>query len=622
MKTLFHAICALSFATAFTFACARPVLAERPSAPRLLPEKTLAYIRVTDAPMLVERFQQTALGRIVQDEKVQPLVTQLYGTAQSAWKQIEDRVGLPLNDLLKIPQGEICIAFVAPPEQPPGLVVLLDVKNQLPAAYKVLGRGEEALFENGGSKTEEKIADQKVSVYTGGGGNSAYLHEREGTLLFASARPLMEYTLKTWVGTAVDSKGQAHKLLADNISFTAIMSRCAGAVDDPPQITYFVDPIELVRSVARGGFAATGLALIPVLGLDGVKGVGGSMTFATGEFDDVQHLHVLLDNPRAGVVELLAMKSADVTPESWIPPDVITYSTLNWDFQRTFDKAAGLYNSLTSENEFQMEVQRRISERLGVDFEKEVLAAMEGRVTFAQWVEKPVRINSITSLVGVKLKDAKAFEPTMQKVFDKYADRIEKKSYAGTAYWTIKLPEGAQQGAFVRRGPFGARFRPAGDPPVDDDARQGGPALRQPDPCLALVGDYLVGSDSFAALQAAINSHNDPTRRLATELDYKLIASKIKRQIGGDAPGLVQFSRPEEGLRFWYDMVMSDDTRGMLARGAENNPLLKDVDQALKDNPLPPFSVLAKYLAPSGSMMVNDETGYHMMSFTLKRQDP
>jgi len=589
-------------------------LAERPSAPKLLPERTLAYLRVSDTPTLVERFKETSLGRIVQDEQMRPLVSQLYASVQNAFKQIEDRVGLPLNELLKIPQGEICVAFVAPPEQAPGVVILLDVKDQLPAFYKLLGRGEEFLTDSGGSKTEEKLGDQPVSVFTGRGGNSVYLHEREGTILVASTRPLMEYTLKTWSGTAVDSKGASDKTLADNNSFNSIMSRCAGAADDPPQITYFVDPIELVRSVTRGGFAATGLALIPVLGLDGVKGVGGSITFASGEFDDVQHLHVLLDNPRAGVVELLAMKSGDIAPESWIPPDVITYNTLNWDFQLTFDKAAGLYNSLTSENEFQLEAQRRIGERLGVDFEKEVLAAMEGRVTFAQWVEKPVRLNSITTIVGVKLKDAKAFEPTMQKVLEKYADNVEKKFYAGTAYWTVKLPEGA-------RGPLGARIRRAGEPPAEGDSANG-PALRQPDPCIALVGDYLLGSDSFAALQAAINTHNDPTRRLASELDYKLIASKIKRQVGGDAPGFIQFARPEEGLRFWYEMARAEDTQRLLARGAEQNLLLKDVDQALKDNPLPPFSVLAKYLAPSGSMMVNDETGYHYMSFTLKRQDP
>ena len=614
-KSLFRWFALLGVALALAASVCRPALAERPSAPRLLPEKTLAYVRVTDTPTLVERFRDTSLGRIVKDEQVRPLVAQLYGSVENAWKQIEDRVGLPLGELLKIPQGEICVAFVAPPEQPPGLVVLLDVKNQLPSAYKLLGRGEDALLENGGTKVEEKIGDQPVSVYTGRDGNSILLHEREGTLLFANSKPLMEYLLKSWSGTAVDSKGQLHKTLSDNNSFNSIMSRCAGSVDDPPQLTYFVDPIELVRSLTRGGFAATGLALIPVLGLDGLKGVGGSITFSTGEFDDVQHMHVLLDNPRAGVVELLAMKSADVTPESWIPPDVITYNTLNWDFQHTFDKAAGLYNSLTSEKEFQMEVQRRISERLGVDFEKDVLPAMEGRVSFAQWVEKPVRINSITSLIGVKLKDAKAFEPTMQKVLDKFADNVEKKSYAGTTYWAVKVPEGG------RRGPFGRRIPNDGQPAAGGE-QPAGPTLRQPDPCIALVGDYLLGTDSFAALQAAINTHNDPSRRLASELDYKLIASKIKRQVGGDAPGFVQFARPEEGMRFWYEMAITEDTRRMLARGAENNPLLKDVDQALKDNPLPPFSVLAKYLAPSGSMMVSDETGYHYMSFTLKRQDP
>jgi len=591
--------------------------AERPGAPRLLPEKTLAYLRVTDTPTLVERFQQTALARIVRDEQMRPLVEQLYGSVENAWKQIEDRVGLPLNDLLKIPQGEICVAFVAPPEQPPGLVVVIDVKDQLPAAYKLLGRGEEALFNNGGSKVEEKLADQPVSVYTGPGGNQILLHERDGALVFASTRPLMEYTLKSWAGTAVDDKGKALKSLADNISYNAIMSRCAGSVDDPPQITYFVDPIELVKTLTRGSVAATGLALIPVLGLDGVKGVGGSMTFATGEYDDVSHLHVLLDNPRAGVVQLFAMKSADVTPESWIPPDIITYNTLNWDFQLTFDKAAGLYNSLTAENEFQIEVQRRVSERLGVDFEKDVLPQMEGRVTFAQWVEKPVRINSITTILGIKLKDAKCFEPTMQKTLDKYKDNLEKQYYAGTAYWRVKLPED-RRAAIVRRGPFAVRVGRDGEQPAQGD-QPTGPALRQEEPCVAIIGDYLIGSNSFAALQAAINTHNDPTRRLATELDYKLIASKIKRQNGGDAPGFVQFARPEEGLRFWYEMAIADDTKKLLSRGAENNPFFQDVDKALKDNPLPPFSVLAKYLAPSGSMMTNDETGYHMMSFTLKR---
>lgn len=573
------------------------VRAERPSAPKLLPERTLAMVRVSDTPLLVERFRETAIGRMARDEQMQPLVGQLYASLEKAFQQIEERVGLSLTQLLKIPQGEICAAFVAPPEKAPGLIILLDVKTQLPAFQTLLAKGEDLLAENGGERGSEKIAGREVTSYTGGGGNTVYLLEQEGTVLVSNSKDAVEYTLRAW------AEG-AEKSLADNDSYNAIMSRCTGTVDDPPHITWFVDPIELVKTMARGSLAATGLALIPVLGLDGVKGVGGSMTFASGEFDDVQHMHVLLDNPRAGVVQLLAMKPGDTTPETWVPADVITYNTLNWDFQLTFDKAATLYNSLTAEGEFQLEVQRRFSERLGVDAERDLIGQLDGRVTFVQWIEKPVRFNSITTIVGLRLKDPQAFAPKFDKIVAKYADNLEKESFAGTNYWALKVPERAQR-----------RFR--GEDLPEGQSR---PAMRQPDPCFAILGDYLLMTDSSEALRAAISTARSPMTSLAHELDYKLIASKIKRQIGGEAPGFVQFARAEQGMRFWYDLAQAEDTKKQLARGAEDNPFFRDVDQALKDNPLPPFSVLAKYLAPGGGMMVNDETGFHYMSFTLRRE--
>ena len=528
---------------------------------------------------------------MVQDEQIKPLIGQLYTSAEEAWTRIEERVGLPLNQLLAIPQGEIAIAFVAPPEQRPGLVFLLDVHDRLPQAQKVLEKGEDFLLENGGTKAAERIDGHDAMVYTGSDGTSIYKAEREGTILIASTKELMQFALAGW-------NGNAEKTLADNDRFNSIMSRCAGAVDDPPQLTFFVDPIEIAKTALRNTPAATGLALIPVLGLNGVQGIGGSITLATGEFDDVSHFHVLLENPRSGVLELLAMGSGDTTPEPWVPADIISYNTLHWDVRQTFDKAAELYNSLASEGAFQAEVKTRLGDRLGVDFEQEIIPALDGRFTWTNWVaEKPVRLNSIANIVGVKLKDPQAFTATLNKMTEKYAENLEKKSFGGVTYWQVKMPE---------RPP-----RPEG---------QGRARLRQPEPCFAIIGDYLVGSDSSAALDQAIITSTDPTRRLSAELDYKLIASKIKRQVGGDAPGMIQFNRPEEGMRFWYDMALAEDTQRRLERGAENNPVFRSLDKALKDNPLPPFSVLAKYFAPGGGMMVNDETGIHFMSFTLRRK--
>jgi len=577
------------------FCClASSAWAQRPVAPKLLPEATIAYIRVADTPLMVERFRETALGRIGQDEEVKPLVSQLYTTLQEAWGQIEDRVGVPLDQLLRIPQGEICLAYVSSKDGPSGVVFLLDVKDQLPAAQKLLDKGEAFLTDNGGTKTVEMEGELKLNVYASAQGQSVVQFEQDGTHVFATSKDLIKSLRTAWTG------GGEAKTLAENDKFISIMNRCAGSVDDPPQITWYVDAIEVVRRVSRGNSALqTGLALLPVLGLDGLKGVGGSVTFATGEFDDVFHTHLLLESPRGGVLEMVAFGSGDVTPEPWIPADAASYFTLHWKLQDTFNSGAKLYNSLMSEGALQQEVKVRISANLGVDFETEVLPALDGRLTLASWIEKPVRLNSQVTAIGIKLKDADAFRPTFDKVIEKFQDRLEKQSFGGTAYYLIQPQQ---------------PNRPA---PAPNEAP---PTMRQPQACVALLGDYILFTDSREALQKVILTGSEPGKSLANELDFKLIASKIKRQNGGEFPAMLQFARPEEGLRFLYDLATADDTKRRLSQQADNNNFFKGVDKAMKDNPLPSFAVIAKYLAPGGGMITSDETGIHYSTFTLRRK--
>ena len=92
---------------------------------------------------------------------------------------------------------------------------------------------------------------------------------------------------------------------------------------------------------------------------------------------------------KGGVVEAIAMSSGDTTPEGWVPADVVSYTTMHWKLDETFDVVAKLYNSLMNEGAFQGEVQSRVSERIGVDFEKEVLPALDGRFTLVQYTRTP-----------------------------------------------------------------------------------------------------------------------------------------------------------------------------------------------------------------------------------------
>jgi len=76
------------------------------------------------------------------------------------------------------------------------------------------------------------------------------------------------------------------------------MSQCQGDPQEPPQLNWYVDPIELLRRAGRGNLSTqAGLAMLSGLGLDGVQAVGGSMTFATEQFDGISEAHLLLETP-------------------------------------------------------------------------------------------------------------------------------------------------------------------------------------------------------------------------------------------------------------------------------------------------------------------------------------
>jgi hypothetical protein len=135
-----------------------------------------------------------------------------------------------------------------------------------------------------------------------------------------------------------------------------------------------------------------------------------------------------------------------------------------------------------------------------------------------------------------------------------------------------------------------------------------------------IIGDYFIYSDRPACIEKLIITNNEQNKGLANDLEYKLMMAKVRRQPGGDAPSMISFNRPEEGMRLLYDFVGSNQAKSLLAQQGERSTFLKNVDQAMKDNPLPPFEVIQKYLAPGGGLLTNDETGIHYAVFQLRRK--
>ncbi len=613
---------------------AQVAVAERPSAPDLLPKETLVYLRIRDTQELVKSFDETALGQISREDKIRPLIADLYGSAAEAFTQVEDEVGVSLDKILEIPQGEIVVALVAQRTGPPRFVALIDVGDKLASAEKLIESGEKALAQSGAVRTTEQYDETELIMHAANEDEPLVHFIKESTIVITNSADVSKQILDVWNGkmeepTETVAKGDdeevevAFEPLIKNQQFVAIMRRCRGTKEDPAQFTFFVDPISLYRVSSRGNAGAqVGLAVLPVLGLDGFEALGGSVTFAADDFDMITHLHVKLSEPRTGVIEMLALKAEDSTPERWVPADAGSYTTIHWDADKTYSTLGELYDSFRGEDRLAADVKENISEEIGIDFETEVIENFGGRLTYITWYERPARIGSEAAMIGVRLKDAKAFRPTLEKLTDKFGDNLEKKSFGGVTYWEMKradLPPAPAEDA-----------GDAGDVSDEEAAQRRRAARRRqrqetfrtlrPSPCFAVLDDYLIAADRTSFLKKVILTNGDSSQSLAKELDFKLIAGKIRRQVGGAKPGMITFSRPEEGFKVLYEMATGADTRQRLSGAAEDNEFFGALNGALERNELPPFSVLAQYLAPAGGMLVSDETGLHYTGFVLKRK--
>jgi hypothetical protein len=482
------------------------------------------------------------------------------------------------------------------------VVLVLDTGNRTAVARTLLSRGGDALRTAGAKRSEETYLGTTLTVFDPPDEPQIRVawFEKEGTIVAGSNLEVVKGVLAAWSGPTGDTSRPSSKTLASDPKFSQITARCRGVRGEEPQLSWYVDPIGLFRAMGRQS-PGLQLALMMVLrlGIDGFQGIGGSWALDCGSLDDVVHTHVLLDSPRGGVLELIGLESGDYAAEPWIPGDVASYTTLHWRIEATYKAIARLWDSFRGEGSFANLVDRRVSGAAGIDVAKEILPALDGRVTYVTWMEKPISPTSQVYLVGLRLKNNEARQTVakaLQAVFKKNEQALKRVGAAGNEFYQVILPE---------RGPGRGTQRVPGGPP---------------ELCFGVLENYLVVTTRPSLYFKAIATVETPDDALGSAMDFKLVMSKISDRKGLSKPAAVIFQRPEEGYRFLYTMITGTESRENLRRSAERNGFMRTINSALEANPLPPFAVLERYLAPAGAYIIDDVSGLHYSGFTLRRK--
>ncbi|MCA9127686.1 MAG: hypothetical protein KDB22_11395 [Planctomycetales bacterium] len=582
------------------------------TAPKLFPAKTLAYLRIDDVRELKEKLGESSLGKLANDDELKPILSEFYGSLVNSTQRMQDVIGLNLDEVLSIPTGELAVALLPSSNgnrdsdaddeaqngrraRVPAVAMLLDAGDEITGVQVMIQRIESSMPADF-QQTHKEVDRLTLHRFANPNRrNQQFAYFIDGGVMVGCSDPdQLETMANAWLSGSSD-----WETLAEHGKFVSIMSRCVGTEGERPQVSFYADPLALVRQLApQNTGTMIALAALPVLGIDGIEAVGGSWIVSPPDFDSISHFHLLLSSPRRAVLNLLRPKSGSTSPEDWIPDTVASYSTINWDLASTLQGVEQLFNKFRGgEDAFQTQLLTPASERIDVDIRKDILDNLEGRITVLQGFVRPVKLNSGSNVYAFRLKNPTYFKDNvLPKLMAVVEERIEVRleSFGSLRVHVFQVGRGQRGGNQSE-------------------------TIRVPEICVTMIDDYVVISDSEYMMRQLSSCINGTLSKLSESIEYDLIEKRISAQLQEKECAAITFARPEESLQLFYELARDSNNRERLRQVAGENGFFKALLAALDNHKLPPFSQISQYLAPGGGFLVDEETGLHYMTFSLRR---
>lgn len=555
---------------------------------KTLPASTLAFAKINDAAALREALKQSQFGRMLADPAMKPLTDDVKARTKESSDKLKQRLGVSIKELWELPQGAVSVAVlsVEDPKLPVAVLLSADAGKNDAAMQEVMTKATKQAEQSGDKVTTESFKGATITVITPAkpaaeGVQPVAAWAKLGTVYYFS----MAGTTDPLKDVLTNVNGRADSL-ADTESYVTVSKK----IGTPGQVAWYVDFGQatklLTQAAARQGIAPEQItAQLQLLGINGLKAIGGTYSLNTGDYDSVSKSYLLAPAPLQGLLRIFKLPKTALKPEPWVPATVAAYQTFNWDLDNAYTAIDDLANMLVPG--LLQNLQQNIGgPGGGIDFKKDLIGPLGNRISIISDYKKPVTETSQRSLFAISLDDAKAAQATLNKLVTLLKANPTKREFQGTTIYNFDLPA-------MPNAPGGA-------------APQGPVAL-------AIAKETLFLSTEPTLLEQVLRPG---AAGLADSPLYQAVAKELPSQASG-----ISFQKPEENARVIYDMLKGGQFQKALenANPGGNVPKVSDVIDVKK---LPDFSVFAKYLLQGGGYIVTDEDGASFTQFTLRKANP
>ena len=630
----------------------------------LLQGSTKAWLSIPDAQKLDEKFLETQLGKMSQDEKFAPFMKGVKKQFMDWLNEKNVRLGLDVSELNGVRSGEICVAGILPNQNPGkdarlgrgshGLVLLADVSQNLEEAEKLLAKVSDELIERGATKEPyDDVNGAQVAKWKFP--KKSRVHEKHryayhtitnGWMLSSDNESIFREIVRRLVN--IDNVQKSETLAAQK-AFQKVMEKIEVTDSDEPQIYWYVNPfgyIQLAQAIAREEqeFRQTNsddwARILQKIGFDGFKAIGGSIRFATKQHEMLSRTYVYKPAVKNDVkqkrvfdmFDLVNEGQKDLNPPSFVPETVSSYLSGTWNMQKALKNVGFAIDTFTKTEGTFDDTIASLKVEMGVDV-VDVISKFDNQIMVVGDSEMPVAEDSERMLICVSLNGD--HEYVTENVIKSWPHQNKQEMYEG--HKIVEIVDAIADGDDLDLGDFEPdEDDPFRDPSESDDfgedeeeVVESGFSLFQERFCSTNEDFMFVANNGDYMKKVLRGASENP---LSESTDYIRVMESLNQMADSKKISFRQFSRLDRTIRPNYVMLRAGKMVGsstILARLLnhifESNKKSPDAvrKQRLDGSTLPTDfeNDVAPYFGPGGWVLEAGDDGWLITGVMLEREE-
>jgi hypothetical protein len=578
------------------------LIAAAPPPERIAPANAVEMTIAPDPASLEAHFAKTQLDRIYADPAMQPFFNgagaELFGLFE-----LPDAIGIKWAAVKQISGGPIASISVPLPGQQLGTVVALDITGHATEAAAVWTNSLQACRRAGAAVHDRAFAGAAGIVLDL---PDAAKKRRPVGVVMKDERLLIGDPPEALA--PILAVADAKQSLAEAPAFKSIRSRTAMKAGETADLFWYFDPFGWDASTRPP--VLTGKKkrvkdfgeILQQEGFDGVKGVGGNVSFSAGASELLVRLAVYAPQPHRSALRMLAFRPGnDLKPLPGLPGELAACIVTRINAMLAFESFAGIFDEIVGDGEkgtFKEVIDDLRDNPKGprIDLRKDIVGQLGEVVTLISDCELPLTATSERAAVVFTVKDEKTVADAIRRAVED-DPKVKKTTVSGRTVWEL-----------------------VSDPPVQ---KPGEPPI-PPDPNAAFcVADGKLYIATQASLVEKLFTRGG-AGSLDSRSDYQRVCKEYER-LGGASACIRLFARPEDDLRLTYDMWRKgqlDQATSIYAFGL--NAIMPKNTSAntvwtLDGRKLPEYEKVSRHLGPVGVMLFVHPEGWDGTAFLLPR---